>query len=708
MNYKYKYIKYKKKYLELKYIKLPDKETTIINVRNNVPEKKFNLEYFDGNKICVTRKTAKDIAIFNEKENVIIIPNPAEYILYHDQRTREKCIKLRKINRTFYDEFVKSRKKYDERFKKQNNELFYSETSGMVDLHKMYPDYKYLYENIKEKTNFIKLRLELNNVLEQLYNNTNNCFFITPNDIKNFDIKNFSNFTNSSFILHEENTKKRLEDVSKVTEEDKNMLVSNYDNLMYMFKNALKDNSIYCKGNFNKAVDDNIVKRLYGFDKVNVFYHFIIFFQELHRIKELSEEQNKYIIINDSISIKIITNNIRQYLIDNIDNIREYFFKEYSKDFEDKTELLDNIYLIDYIIYKMDVVYNDIIGKLKKGGVYRYIMSIIDEFKKLTTPSIFEDYLDGIKSYTAYIIPQLRSASRLKTSQKSQNKTFVENAKLFVDNVCPMELKISIMQEEFDNSYCSSDIKYTSPYYFEFKKEKIPQIFINIHKKISKLKLKNRPLILGTKIYTHFKRCAKSYIVSPWGSHNFNKKLSWNIDINKWMVSCLMKRKQDIKGIIVHKNPNEKDTYEEKKVYMRISMFNERKELNLEMKNFIGCMIHKLKDENTNKFYISYLFNKKSKRIRYYNSRSSQLYAKDLLSEAYSNTYIELNTILYYCNDIGEKLYFYLYKYNNDNNIIILISTKTIDELKQKYSIDIIELKLIKTDTLKDFIFIKK
>ena len=132
-------------------------------------------------------------------------------------------------------------------------------------------------------------------------------------------------------------------------------------------------------------------------------------------------------------------------------------------------------------------------------------------------------------------------------------------------------------------------------------------------------------------------------------------------------------------------------------------MFNERKELNLEMNNFIGCMIHKLKDENTNKFYISYLFNKKSKRIRYYNSRSSQLYAKDLLSEAYSNTYIELNELLYYHIDMGEKLYFYLYKVN-----LILISSKTLDELKQKYSNDIIELQLIKTDTLKDFIFIKK
>ena len=316
----------------------------------------------------------------------------------------------------------------------------------------MYPDYKYLYENIKEKNDFIDLRLKLNNVLEQLFNDESNCFFITPDDIKKFDKSKFSNFTNSSFRLHKENTK-RLLTVSKVTEEDKNMLVSNYDNLMYMFKNALKDNSRYCKGDFNKAVKDNIVKRLYGFDKVNVFYHFIIFFQELDRIKELSE-------INKTIEIDkkeiILDEKSRPILIQNIDNIRKYFFKEYSKDFEDKKELLDNMYIIDYIIYKMDVVYDDIVEKLKKGGVYRYIMSIIDEFKKLITPSIFEDYLDGIKSYTAYIIPQLRSASCLKTSQKSQNKTFVENANLFVANVCPMELIISInmIPEYYFNQGC--------------------------------------------------------------------------------------------------------------------------------------------------------------------------------------------------------------------------------------------------------------
>ena len=688
MDYKYKYIKYKNKYLQLK-----NDKKYIINIQSNYvklidfnKKKQIIIKYSDGNKICVTPKTTKDINIY--KDGKIIIPNPAEYILYHDIRVRDKCIKLRKIERGYYDKFVESRKKYDDFFKKKKNKRFYSETSGMVDLHKMYPDYKYLYENIKEKNDFIDLRLKLNNVLEQLLNDESNCFFITPDDIKKFDKSKFSNFTNSSFKLHKENTKKRLYNVSNVIEEDKNMIVSNYDNLMYMFKNALKDNSRYCKGDFNKAVNDNIIKRLYGFDKVNVFYHFIIFFQELDRIKELTDKEQ---FINN---IEIKKEN-RQILIQNNDNIRSYFFKEYSKDFKDKKELLDKMYVIDYIIYKMDVVYNDIIGKLKKGWVYNYIRSIINGFKKLTTPSIFEDYLDKIKSSK---IKNQNDDGWRTASRKGENE-FTTNAKLFVDNVCPIELIISITQIEFDNSYCLED-----------KKNKIPPDFINIDKKISELKLKNRPLILGTKtLYRNLQKCAKKYMVFPWMDDvgKFNKKLIWNIDINKWMISCLMKRNQDIKGIIVHKKPNEEDTYKEKKVYMRISMFNERKELNLEMKNFIGCMIHKLEDKNTNKFYISYLFNEKGS-INYYNFRSSKLYPKDLLSEAYNITYIELNTLLYYNEDIGEKLYFYLYKYNNDNNIVILISTKTLNELNKIDPNDIIELQLIKTDTLKDFIFIKK
>ena len=53
-------------------------------------------------------KTAKDINIY--KNGKIIIPNPTEYILYHDKRVRDKCIKLRKINREFYDKFVESKK----------------------------------------------------------------------------------------------------------------------------------------------------------------------------------------------------------------------------------------------------------------------------------------------------------------------------------------------------------------------------------------------------------------------------------------------------------------------------------------------------------------------------------------------------------------------------------------------------------------------
>ena len=732
MDYKYKYIKYKKKYLQLKYINLPNNKII------NVPGEKLNLNYSDGNKICVTRKTAKDIAIFDEKEDVIIIPNPAEYILYHDQRVRKKCIKLRKINRKFYDKFVESRKKYDKIFKQDQTLKFYCEKTSIVDLHKMYPDYKYLYENIKEKEDFIKLRLKLNNILKHLHKYNIDCCFLTPKDIKDYkdgfltseDIKEynkngFSQFTSSSsFILHKENTKERLLEVSSETKENKNMLVSNYDNLMYMFKNALKDNSIYCKKDFNKSVLDNIFKRLHGFNKVNVFYHFIIFFQELHRIKELYEKKEKHIIIKDRISINIRTKNIRQYLIKNINNIREYFFKEYSNDFEDKTELLDNMYLIDYIIYEMNIVYNDIVDKLKKGWVYDYIMSIIVGFKKLKNLSIFEDYLDKIKSLK---IKNKDDDSWQTVSKKGEND-FTTNAKLFVDNVCPMELKISIDQikEYYYNYGCKEifNINTNNDYNNDFAKKynmnfykyynHLRDNFINIKKqfydhdknfydRITKdlININDRPLILGTnKTYFFTSLCGTKFLVKPW-MYIFNKKLSWHISLNKWMVSCLMKRKQDIKGIIVHKNPDEKDKYKNKKVYMRISMFNERKELNLEMKNFIGCMIHKLIDGDTNKFYISYLFNNNGS-IEFYNSRSSLMYPKDLLAEAFNLTYIELNTLLYYNEDIGEKLHFYLYKAN-----LILISTKTLNELTKKYP-EIIELQLIKTDTLKDFIFIKK
>ena len=318
MEYYKKYIKYKEKYINLKYggVNFRTKDDNIHKL-NTFKSKEFNSHInlltitnnIDNKSITIPilKKEEKEFIYKIIKENLIIyqttrmkklIDEQIKELELTDKQIKKfkkltdkqiKELKLFKILKrkhyyltTFdnYKKYLKSKKDNFELMKKIRTSYDMTKKSydnaGPSDLHKMYPDYKYLYDNVTGDIEINGEKYVFKDLLEKLYtfieNNDIDCCFLTPQDIIKYNKGDFSQFTSSSFILHKENTKERLRDVSLVTEEDKNMLFSNYDNLMYMFKNALKDNSIFCKGEFKKAVDDNIVKRLYGFDKVDVFY----------------------------------------------------------------------------------------------------------------------------------------------------------------------------------------------------------------------------------------------------------------------------------------------------------------------------------------------------------------------------------------------------------------------------------------------------
>ena len=693
--YKNKYIKYKNKYLQLKNSggnKIPSFELYSYNIEDI---KEGTTSSFP-NLYKVTLKSNEknvnsDLTInLNQKQyNRLLEVVENKNLIYQIEKQKNRPVENGQINYYSiadhkYKKYKKNVDEYSKVFKKKPD--LYSFT-------KMFPDYLFLFQKIIEadKQEFIDFCKEVHKInIER-----DEIKIITPGDINDLKLNNELVINGVKILFNRDNLYGKFNTFEKLEEKPS---ISDNIKLIYQFKEMLKDYSMSYKLDFETR------KKLFswGFKPTDVFYNFIIFFQELDRIKELSEDSKK----NSSIIEIEIKKENRQKLIKNIDNIRKYFFKEYSKDFEDKSELLDNMYVVDYIIYKMGVVYNDIVEKLIKGGVYSYIMSIIDGFKKLKTTSIFEEYLNKIKSYkekkqvNVYIPPHLRTkAIKISTLQSPKNKTFVENANLFVDNVCPMELIISIRQIEYNNEYCTEDKNYKPPFYFKFNETNIPNVFINRHKKISELKLKNRPLILGVlEIARSFRSCAKSYIYNPWGFEKYNKKLSWNITLNKWMVSCLLKRKQDIKCIIVHRN-NEDDKrhikmitdfdkkYENKLIAV-FPRFNKREEkLNLEMKNFIGSMIFNV---NGNKKHI-FMFNNKGK-IKFYNLRASVMYSKNIVIESLSVSYIELTTLIYFKEDMGVDLYFYLYKYNEgDDDIIILVKGNKLTEEITDY----IEVELI-------------
>ena len=721
MNYYNKYIKYKNKYLQLKN-----------SGGNEIPS--FELYPYDLNDIKIkklipglykiTLKSNKkyynnDLKIILDKNGIDrlkILIKDKERIIYQTKKQKDKNKKLISdakskipISKIIKD-FEKSVMYYSvpkQVFKKykENADLYSDVFKIKYDIYsftKMFPDYLFLFQKIIEadRQEFIDFCKEVH----KINIDRDEIKIITPGDINDLKLNNKLVINGVEILFNSDNLYGRFNTFNKLKE---NSLISDKIKLIYQFKEMLKDYSMSYKLDFKTR------KKLFnwGFKPTDVFYHFMIFFQELHRIKELSEDSKK----NSSIiGIKIKKEN-RQYLIKNIDNIREYFFKEYSKDFEDKTELLDNMYLIDYIIYKMDVVYNDIIGKLITGGVYRYIMSIIVGFKKLKNLSIFEDYLDKIKSSKI----KNKDDDGWETVSKKGENDFTTNAKLFVDNVCPMELKISVNQISpyFFNSKClffdykniniNNDfvskikndfnvkfLKNETKYEYDITHE-MKIYYYNIISKITELKLDYRPLILGlTSNYELFKFCGEKFLAGPWfiDLSKFNKKLAWNITLNKWMISCLLKRKQDIKCIIVHRN-NEDDKRRikmitdfdekyEKKLIAVFPRFNKREEkLDLKMKNFIGSMIF---NDNGNKKYI-FMFNNKGN-IVYYNFRASIMYPKNIVIESLNLTYIELTTLIYFKEDMGVDLYFYLYKYNKgDDNIIILVKGNKLTEESKDY-----------------------
>ena len=56
------------------------------------------------------------------------------------------------------------------------------------------------------------------------------------------------------------------------------------------------------------------------------------------------------------------------------------------------------------------------------------------------------------------------------------------------------------------------------------------------------------------------------------------------------------------------------------------------------------------------------------------NKEKGFIVTKNIVIESLNLTYIELTTLIYFKEDMGVDLYFYLYKYNKgDDNIIILV-----------------------------------
>jgi 23S rRNA U2552 (ribose-2'-O)-methylase RlmE/FtsJ len=186
----------------------------------------------------------------------------------------------------------------------------------------------------------------------------------------------------------------------------------------------------------------------------------------------------------------------------------------------------------------------------------------------------------------------------------------------------------------------------------------------------------HRQLLLGdTKVTTFFRNCTSLFRSDPFISKEcILPGLIHDIELNKVVVSCVASSDDIFPIRLVDGNLIESiQMYEPFKV--------------TENDRLLGSIMLRMKGERTDqeyRYYNNHLYYNKDKRFKLIpvNFRSNVIIPGTII-EHVRVLYLEMNTLLYYGEDIGAKLHFY--KYIIGDNFDILVSKYTMDEIVDKY-----------------------
>jgi FtsJ-like methyltransferase len=186
----------------------------------------------------------------------------------------------------------------------------------------------------------------------------------------------------------------------------------------------------------------------------------------------------------------------------------------------------------------------------------------------------------------------------------------------------------------------------------------------------------HRQLLIGdTDITTFMRLCSLIYRSDPFISKECHLPgLIHDIELNKVVVSCIANSDDVFPIRIVDGNLVESiQLYEPFKV--------------TDGDRLLGSISIKMKGRRTDheyRYYNSYLYYNKDKRFKLVpvNFRSNVMIPGTII-EHVRVLYLEMNTLLYYHEDVGTKLHFY--KYVIGDNFDILVSKYTMDEIRDKY-----------------------
>ena len=188
----------------------------------------------------------------------------------------------------------------------------------------------------------------------------------------------------------------------------------------------------------------------------------------------------------------------------------------------------------------------------------------------------------------------------------------------------------------------------------------------------------HRQLLLGKfEITDFFQKCSLLFRSDPFTSKSCDLPgIEHDIEWNKCLISCVGNSDDIFPMRIV--NGNEIETMN---IYENFIMENDL---------LIGSVIVNLSGDRTNninRYYMSHLYydeTRKDNPIKSVDYRNNILNSGSLI-EHIRVLYLELNTLMFYKEDIGIKLYFYKLVY--DNNFDIFVSKFPMEIIKEKYKI---------------------
>lgn len=399
------------------------------------------------------------------------------------------------------------------------------------------------------------------------------------------------------------------------------------NNILYQLKILFMKNNIF---NTTEVFEKNILEieknRLYGMKKEKVRETFLKMKNKLEILKK-----NK---------LNVNCAQLKKPNYDDAMTLAEIDISKYEKTRE----------TCEYIKMGLD----KLLDSLDKSGIddeKNDVLKICASEDFMFSP---EDSVDTATNITCNKLINIVQDDDLKNKMKEINE---EHESVFTDEQLGIDPEnISFDKYEFDD--------------FTYLYQYTPEWYNAMLSNNKKDAFKYRQSVFGDyKITYNLQRCSLFSRSGTFVSHLIPiLDVSWNININKSVLECIMNKDMIFPLRIIMNN-------------QKINMYSSYNTLD---QNFIGTIVTKSSGkrfDNAFKYYNTYIYyDKVNKIINTCNFRLNTLYAGTFF-EHIKILYLELNSLMYYKYDLGNDIYFY--RHSNGNNYFV--SKYTIEQIKNKY-----------------------